>query len=201
MANLGRCLLFYLKYPAEMERLYEADEPRTDGLSNPDQVLERIKLVGDTAGREAAEFLESCAPGIVERFPPIGKLERVRNSLEDSWDLRFRVLPKKATKLRVEIGVYIDYRRAALAPWLWCRGGRRVEDEVVRILNRGTKAATLGYHSGTVRLAEIKIPFPEGLEEPVECSSLVAQVQQAFVSLTAQEIKAIVGIAGSRGAP
>jgi hypothetical protein len=199
MANLGSCLLFYLKYPAEMERLYEADEPKVDGLPNPDRVLERIKLVGDTAGREAADFLETCVRGIVERFRPIGNIERVHNNLEDSWDLRFRVSLKKATDKRVEIGVYIDYRRAALAPWVWCRGGRRAEDEVVRILNRGTKAATLGYTPGTVRLAEIKIPVPERLEEPVECDSLVAQVQQVLASLTAQDVNAIVGIASNRG--
>jgi glutamate-ammonia-ligase adenylyltransferase len=40
-------------------------------------------------------------------------------------------------------------------------------------------------------LTEIAIPIPELLEEPVECDSLVAQVQQAFASFTAQEVKAM----------
>jgi hypothetical protein len=49
MATLGKSLLFYLKYPTEMERLYEAEEPNVKGLPNPDQVLEKVKLVGDAA--------------------------------------------------------------------------------------------------------------------------------------------------------
>jgi hypothetical protein len=57
VGNLGKCLLFYLKYPAEMERLYEAEKPNVKGLPNPDQILKKIKLVGDAASREAADLL------------------------------------------------------------------------------------------------------------------------------------------------
>ncbi|MFI5366207.1 MAG: hypothetical protein ACHQ4J_11340 [Candidatus Binatia bacterium] len=200
MANLGKCVLFYLKYPAEMKRLYEAEERKVDGLPNPDRVLEKIKLVGDTACREGAVFLETCVPGIDEHFRAISAVQRIRNNLEKTWELRFKVAPRKATDRRFEIGVCIDSNRAALIPWVWCRGGRRAEDEVVRILGRGIKSATLPeWYSGSVGLREIKIPIPERLEEPVECDALVAQVQQAFVSFTARDVEAIAGIASNRG--
>ena len=198
MANLGRCALFYLKYHAEMERLYEAEEPKVEGLPNPDQVLEKIKLVGDTANREVAEFLENCVPGIEEHFRAISAVQRVRNNLEKTWDLSFRVAPTKVTDRGFWIGVYIEPNRAALIPWVWCRSSRRAEDEVVRILGRGIKSATLpDWESGDVGLTEIKIPIPERLEEPVECDSLVAQVQQAFAPFTA-DVEAMAGIAGNR---
>src|SRR5690349_16708749 len=61
MATLGKCLLFYLKYPVEVDRLYEADEPNVEGLPNPEQVLERVRRVADAANREAAQLLEACA--------------------------------------------------------------------------------------------------------------------------------------------
>src|SRR5450830_1744056 len=95
MANLGKCMLFYLKYAAEMERLYEAEEPKVEGLPNPDRVLEKIKLVGDTANREVAEFLETCVPGIEEHFRAISTVQRTR--IKDMWGLHFKVAPKKAT--------------------------------------------------------------------------------------------------------
>lgn len=198
MANLDKCVLFYLKYAAEMERLYEADEPKVEGLLNPDQVLEKIKLVGDTAKREVAKFLETCAPGIEEHFGAISAVQRTRKNLEKTWDLEFKVAPKKAIDRQFWIGVCIEPKRTALIPWVWCFGGRRAEDEVVRILGRGIKSATLKWDS-SVGLTEIKIPIPERLEEPVECDSLVAQVQQAFASFNARNVEEIAGIASNRG--
>ncbi|OGA16653.1 MAG: hypothetical protein A3H33_09055 [Betaproteobacteria bacterium RIFCSPLOWO2_02_FULL_65_20] len=195
MSNLGECMLFYLKYAAEMERLYEAEEPKVEGLPNPDQVLKQIKLVGDTANREVAEFLETCVPGIEEHFRAISTVQRIRK--KDMWVLSFKVGPKKATDRQFWIGVNIDLNQAALIPWVWCRGGRRAEDEMVRILGRGIKVR--GWESGTVVLAEIKIPIPERLEEPVECDSLVAKVQQAFASFTERDVAAIDGITTNRG--
>jgi len=200
MANLGKCMLFYLKYPAEMERLYEAKERKVEGLPNPDLLLEKIKLVGDTANREVAEFLETCAPEIEKHFVAISDVQRVRNNLEKMWDLSFKIASRGATDRRIEIGVYIDRNRAALVPWVWCRGSRGAEDEVVRILGRGIKSTKFpDWESGSVGLAEIKIPIPERPEEAVECDSLVAQVRQAFTSFTARDVEAIAGISSNRG--
>lgn len=200
MTNLGKCMLFYLKYAAEMERLYEAEERKVKGLPNPDQILKQIALVGDTANREVAAFLETCARGIEEHFHAIGDVQQMRNNLENTWELKFKVAPKKATGRQFQIGVQIDSNRAAVIPWVWCPGGRRAEDEVVRILGRGIKSDKLPeWASGSVGLAEIKILIPERLEEPVECDSLVAKVQQAFASFTAQEVEAIDAIGNNRG--
>jgi hypothetical protein len=93
----------------------------------------------------------------------------------------------------------IDTYRQALIPWVWCRGGRRAEDEILRILERGFKSASREWSSGTIALMEIKIPVPERLDEPVACDPLIAQVTQSFASFTAQEVRAIVTVAGNRG--
>jgi len=193
-------MLFYLKYAAEMERLYEAEKPKVDGLPNPDQVLKQIKLVGDTANREVAEFLEFCALGIEAHFHAISDVKRVRNNLEKTWQLDFWVGPKDATDRRIEIGVNIDLNLVALIPWIWCRGGRRAEAEMVRIMGGRIKhCKSLGWESGTVGLDEIKIPLPARLEDSVECDPLVAQVRHAFAAFTEQDIAAINGIASNRG--
>jgi hypothetical protein len=200
MADLGKCLLFYLKYPAEMERLYEADEPNLNGLANADQVLEKVLLVGEAASREAAEVLEACAHGIEEHFRGIGTIERVRGDTTRLWQIRYRVSPRRAKDRQFEIGVFVNVQRAAVVPWVWRRGGRRAEDDVVRILGRGVKASTgtLVLHAGTVALAEAKISMPERLEEPVSLEPLIAQVHQAFATLTAKDVAAIAAIENSR---
>lgn len=203
MAKFGKCMLFYLKYVAEMERLCNVEDPKNPklkGLPDPDRVLKQIKLVGDTANREVAEFLETCVQVIEEHFHAISDVQRMRNNLEKAWELKFKVGPKNATDRRFEIGVSIESNPVALIPWVWCPGGRRAEDEVMRILGVGNKSDTLpGWASGTVGLAVIKIHIPERLEEPVECDSLVADVQKAFESFTAREVEEIDRIASNRG--
>ncbi|MFM9967472.1 MAG: hypothetical protein ACKVQK_03575 [Burkholderiales bacterium] len=200
MANLGNCMLFYLKYAAEMERLYEAEKPKDEGLPEPNRILEKIKLVGDTASREVAEFLEFCALGIEAHFHAISDVKRVRNNLEKTWGLDFWVGPKDATDRRIEIGVNIIPNLVAVIPWIWCRGGRRAEDEMVRIMGGRIKHCKLpGWESGTVVLDEIKIPLPARLEDSIERESLIAQVQHAFAAFTEQDIAAIDGIASNRG--
>ena len=79
MTNLGKCLLFYLKYPAEMERLYGVDERTWRGCPTPDRVLNQIWRVGDLACREGADLLEACVPGIEAHFRTISTIERVRS--------------------------------------------------------------------------------------------------------------------------
>ena len=120
MANLGKCLLFYLRYFPEMDRLYEAAEPKLEELPNSDRVLEKINLVGDAACREAAELLEICASQIEEHFRKISTVQRIRNNLAKMWELRFQVAGTKGTSRGFQIGVSLEPRRAALVPWVWC---------------------------------------------------------------------------------
>jgi hypothetical protein len=195
MSNLGKCLLFYLKYSADMERLYEADKPKVEGLPDPETVLNKVRHVGDTANREAAELLDLCGPAIEDRFRSISAVRRKRNNVELTWDLEFRICAKRAAHRRFLVGVGIDPEKPALIPWVWCRGGQRAEDEMVQILGRWIKSDRLGLPSGLIGLTDIHIPVPENWEEAVACAPLVAQVREAFAFFTAQEVKAIISLA------
>ena len=68
---------------------------------------------------------------------------------------------------------------------------------MVRILGRGIKAAQLGWNSGAIALAVIKVPIPERLEEPVSCDSLLDQIQQAFAPITAHHVTEIIKVASA----
>jgi len=97
MANVDKCLLFYLKYAAEMERLYEEEEPSLEGLPDPAQILEKLNRVGNAANREVTRLLDACAPGIETHFRPICAIERVPTNLEKTWELKFRIAPKRTS--------------------------------------------------------------------------------------------------------
>ena len=91
MENIGKCLQFYLKYPAEMERLL-TEGLEKEGLRDPDAVLKKINAVSAKANQEAAEFLEKCAQGIEGHFEKIGyPVQRSRNNLEKDWELIFKI--------------------------------------------------------------------------------------------------------------
>lgn len=199
MANLGKCLLFYLKYPAEMERLYAAeDELKVEGLTNADRVIEKIKLVGGAAEAEGAALLQSCAQRIEDHFRTISAVQRVRNNIEKTWELKFTFGLKNANDRPLYIGVNILTTPTAVVPWIWCPGGRRAEDDIMRILGRGIRAAA-HFESGTVWLTKIDIPIPERLDEPVTSDPLVASVQQAFASITEQDVEKLAGVGANRG--
>jgi hypothetical protein len=200
MAEVGKCLLFYLKYPAEMERLFRAEDPKLEGLPDAEKTLEKIRRVGNAADREAADFVESCAPGIEQRLRTITSVRRIRSNPEKTWGVKFRVGSTVAASKSFEIGMHIHDGRASLVAWLWCPGGRRLEDELIGVLGRGSRASTvLGWSYGGVVLAEVKIPIPETFEEPGSRDSLVAKVQQEFAAITATEVEAIAAIANRRG--
>ncbi len=197
MAPLDKCLLFHLKYHVEMERLYESDNPMLDGLPNQQETHKKIIAVGDAACRDAAELLEMCYRGIESHFSQFSKIRRGNSDPESTWQIKFRVTPRKTAKNKVAFGLYIDSYESTLGAWIWASGGRRAEDAIVAILGFGEKGAGLGgdWGTGNVRLAEIKIRVPELLDEPVDREPLVAEFQKVFEAITAQHIRELAGIA------
>lgn len=195
MAKLGKCLLFYLKYHAEMWQLYEEEYPDVDGLSNPEEVLEKVQLAGDVAYREAKDLLESCAKEIEPHFKKISDLSKIHKRGDD-WQIEFWITPKraKASDREFMIGVEISVERRTLIPWVWRRGGRRAEDQIIRILGRGMNPPKT-WDSGTVILKEIQIPTPDDLSKPIESDSLIKQIRDEFERFEEKDVTAIADAA------
>jgi hypothetical protein len=202
MAELGNCLLFYLKYPAEMKRLYETDEPAMDEFPNPDGTLEKIKRVGDAACWEAAELLKACASAIKNHF---GKLvSRRRGKPDSTWTISFWALPEESPK-NCEIGItLITGDPPALQPWIWCRGGRAAESKMLEALKSVAKqtsirrGAEIGWSNGCILLGRIGIEVPNDLRKGVAREPLVAQAQNVFQILTEDHVKKLAAISGTK---
>lgn len=199
MDELGKCLQFYLKYSAEMERLYETDDPKAEvhklkGLPNPDAVLVKLRRVGDAACREGAEFLEFCGIGVEDHFRAFCRVQQRRKNLEEEWDLQFWIWPKKAKnkRRRFLVGIGIDWPPIRLVPWVWCPGGRQAANELRRILPSTKREPNWGT---SLIIKEIPITIPKRIEEPVPCKSMVDAVRRAFSVFTAPKVDEIARLA------
>jgi hypothetical protein len=203
MNNLGKCLLFYLKYSAEVERIYEAendaDNLDTDGFPGTD-VQEKVVKVHDAACREVAELLKECGRKVVEHFGAISAIKQSKVNPE-SWRISYRVWPKRGRK-NFNLGVYVDSEKAEIVSWLWCRGGRQSEFEAEQLLgNKYTKierGTDCDETSGVVVLGRTKINIPEDLNDSVASAPLISAVENVFNLFIEEDVKGLARISGMR---
>lgn len=154
-----------------------------------------IEKVGDAACRDAASFLEACAERIEPHLQSVGTPKRGRRNLEQSWWVEWLVSPKRRPDRRFYAGVWVDEHTQSFVPYIWCRGGRRAEDDIVAVLNRGIKGRTIEANPGVVALARISVGISEVPHNfDIERDAFVAQVCDAL-TLTAEEMKALAAIA------
>jgi hypothetical protein len=203
MSKLGKCLVFCLKYPAEMDQLCwdpreTGEEPRVRGLKDRDKVLAMVKRVGDQANREAVAFLEVCAGRIEPHLESIATARRYGRSLEQTWQVQWQLLPKKHPDWRpFYVSVYVGTHPPEVGAGIWTRGGRRAEDKLAKILGQRVKARSSDWQQspGNIALARIEVPIPDapGVFD-VDQEPLVALVCTAL-TFDAADVKAIAAIA------
>lgn len=198
MTKLGTSLAFYFKYPNEMEHLYF--EPKAKKMKKvpaikgwKDEIRDMIVRVGEASCREAAAFLEVCAARIQPHFESIGIAHRIRNSPGRSWEVKWRLAPKKQPNQDFHIGVFID---EAIVPWIWCRGGSRAIADVASFLRRSGHKVE-GDTTRFITLARIKVSCDASRGFDVDREPLVESVYKAL-TLDVAHVKAIAEIARRR---
>jgi hypothetical protein len=185
VAALGKCLMFHLKYPEEMQQIYW-DDGNLDGIDNTGKTREMVKAVGDEAVREAAIFLEACGAVIETHFQKVAKCKRSnsRGSVEKYWEISFNVyLAKIPGEARLWAGVnLVTIPKVEIVPWLWARGKTIGEEKVVNHLKDRVKgrSADLGWEAGNVALDRISIPQDSNGDD----SPLIERIQRAFSTIS-----------------
>ncbi len=181
-----------------MNRLYdyEGDEPDTDGRDDPEATLKRVARVGDQACADAEQLLVACLAPVETHLNSISAFRRVRSNVERDWELRYRMAPPNGRPdWRLEVGISVDHDRGAMRSWIWCKGGQRASNSVLRTLERGFSGGTLNWHPGSMALAEAKIEFSGDIEEPVPQEPIIDAIIKSIQSLTVDEVIAIDAIA------
>jgi hypothetical protein len=201
---LGKALVFCVKYPAEMNRLYwqpkkTGKEPDLGDLADKEHVVETAAAVGEAACGQAAGFLTICAERIGNHFASLGivKIRKPskRATMKRKWvfEASLRITTGSGGWFWYGVSILRDDRRLIL-PWLWRKGGRAWEEKVMRRL--GTRAHScagrgLKADRGTVALAAIPLLPEDPSSLDVDRELLVDRVVQAFVAIQPEEIEAI----------
>lgn len=195
MTPLGKCLTFYLKYPAEMKRLYEVpystgEEPDVEGLQDAKQVLEKIRVVGDTACIEAASFLNACTSLVEPHLNGIGKCKQTRRNLQNTWAAMFQLSARESNAV-IWVGYFINERQSSVVPWYWT--SQRQKQHAASILGIPSNLdAEMGIDPKHLVLAKIPIVIPSDLNNlDVDAEPLIEQVRRSFGPFTPDTLAAL----------
>lgn len=219
MTQLGKHLVFHLKYMAEMNRLYgsveEGEEPDLTELGDAaEQVRAMVRTIGAAANEQAVEFLQLCGRGIDDHFTglkiaTIAK-KRTRAYVKKNWSWEAEVRVSSVPGGEFWCGVWVTAPPkvhislakdvcGAVVPYIYlAKRGRKTADAIWKILggwphSRGVEG--LLKYNNTVDLAciPIKAQPPESFD--VDCDQLVAEVMKIIARIGAEETKAIANFA------
>jgi hypothetical protein len=214
MTPLGKPLVFYLKYVAEMNRLYGdpeyyGGEPDLTGLDDAGQVRDMARIVGDTASEQVADFLELCGRGIEKHFTSLGIArlagKKTRAFIKNHWAWSTELQVPSVATGEFWCGVWITAPpevRISLAndacgvvvPWLWSMGGRKGEDAIWEVVGSWADSRAgegLVSDSGTVALARIPVTPQPSKSFDVDRDQLIAAVMETVARIRAKQMKAI----------
>ena len=210
MPELGKPLVFHLKYLAEMYRLHneaEDDFEAADftGLADVDQVQKMAHVVGDLADEEAAEFLELCGRRIEEHFSnvPIATIvkKRGRPYVRRNWCWEVRIADSSVPGGWFWCGLFISAPpeiQVPLAedvfgfviPYVWTKGSRKGSDAVWKVVGEwadSREGEGLVWEKGTVALARIPIKARVAGSFDVDRDWLVSEVMKTIAHIGVKE--------------
>lgn len=213
MTPLGKPLVFYLKYMAEMNRLYqdleEGEERDLTGLDDAERIVEMANMVGDAASNEMADFLESCGNGIEAHFASlenvtVGRKTR-RAKVLTNWfwrtDVRVPSVGDGWFCCGVSLTAPPEIRLALqkdecgiVMVWLGSKGGRKGASEVWNILGGSAHSLgdDLGEDKGLVVLACIPVKPQPPDSFHVDRDALISAVNETVARINVVQTKAIV---------
>jgi hypothetical protein len=223
MTPLGKPLVFYLKYMAEMNRLYaepeyEGQEPDLTGLDSAEQVREMARAVGGAAYEQAVDFLGLCGKEIEDHFTRLGiarlSSRAKRGTVLSNWSWKVRITVPGARGGWFLCGVWvtappevrISLEKDAcgiVVPWLWLRGGRNVEDAVWKVLGSWahSRSGEGLLADGSVALASIPIKAQPPGSFDVDREPLVNEVAKVVARIGAEQTKEIANFVGGLTEP
>jgi len=222
MTQLGKPLVFYLKYAAEMNRLYghdEGEEPDLTGLEDAEQVREMVRTVGAAASEQAADFLALCGKEIEDLFAKTGSATLTKKKTRSyvvehwSWEGKFAVPPVPAGSFwcGVMLVTQPDTRivlpkdtYGLVVPWIWTKGGRRGAEAVWKILggwphSRGGEG--LVDESATIALAAIPVKAQPPESFDVDRDLLIGEVVKTFGRIGEKATTAIASFVAGLNEP
>lgn len=204
MTALGKCLVFHIKYPAEMRQLYWSDNPTPPkDVPDAEQIMKMAEAVGEAARQEVVEFLRVCAASLEEHFRPFTHFEAVtrRRKMEKDWSVECRIHMDDMPGRKFQVGVTIHDEQGLLVPWVWSPGGSRAEDALTQILGNRIHSRAGGQlveDSGCVALKPIPLLPEDHKGFDVDREPIIEELRQTFATITRKEVRAILSLREGR---
>jgi hypothetical protein len=204
MAEIGKSLVFYLKYYPEMTRLFEERraipgiEPRADS-----NLGKRIEAVGNAACDEAADLLNECIADLVDRLQAsnLVKLkQQLRSTIRKNWGLEIDVwLARKREPRHAIRQIGIHLHREGLIPWVWSRGGLAAEERIMSYFPKGLKcygsAKFPEWMGGSVSLEKIRVPWEEASDDfTLNADKVIAKARKVFETIDPAIVKKLIAL-------
>ena len=185
MAEIGKSLVFCLKYYPEMVRLYDEKGtlPDIDQHRDRDLIMKRIEDVGRAAGAEAANIVKL-------------KPQRKR-TIEANWGMEIDVWPLRQRNMEnVERQIGVHLHRDGMIPWVWSRGGMAVEDEIRSFFANGVKSFGSkryeGWSGGSVSLEMIPVDCGLAKDFVLDAGGIIEQAQKVLEAISPAFIKKFI---------
>jgi hypothetical protein len=193
MAEIGKFLVFYLKYFPQMQHIYEEGEwpQELKSLSGREVTANKIKEVGKAAGAEAADLLKICFEDVASRLAEanVARLSYGRReAVERKWSYRINLAPNKSRKKAgVTRQIGIELGREGLTPWVWSLGGLEVEDRLRHLL--GTRVTSfgsskMGWYGGCVSLETIPIPWQSAKGFSLDAEDIIKRTKKVCEAIS-----------------
>jgi hypothetical protein len=202
MAEIGKSLVFCLKYYPEMVRLYDEKGtlPDIDQHRDRDLIMKRIEDVGRAAGAEAANLLTACIAEMQGRLEAanIVKLKPQRKrTIEANWGMEIDVWPLRQRNMEnVERQIGVHLHRDGMIPWVWSRGGMAVEDEIRSFFANGVKSFGSkryeGWSGGSVSLEMIPVDCGLAKDFVLDAGGIIEQAQKVLEAISPAFIKKFI---------
>lgn len=193
MSEIGKSLVFYLKYFPEMEQAYN------EGRGFPGVDPAKVKAVGQAASLEAYNLLTACTADWFDRLES-SRMANFRCSkpatVQRNWGIEIDVRPRRqrfSAPLKRQIGLYLE--RDRLIPWAWSRGGVAIEEKIGSLLPSGTKffgSKSYGWMGGSIAISPIEIPWDTARDFNLGADGIIKQTKDALGAISPKFIEGLL---------
>lgn len=194
MSEIGKSLVFYLKYFPEMQQAFE------EGQRFPDVDQAKVEVVGHAAGVEAHNLLTACTADWFDRLESsrVANFKRSKQgTVQRNWGIEIDVRPrgqKTSAPLKRQIGILLD-RDNGLIPWIWSRGGIAIEEKISSRLPAGVKffgSKKYGWMGGSIAISPIEIPWDTAIDFSLNADGIIKKTKDALEAVSPEFIEGLL---------
>lgn len=193
MSEIGKSLVFYLKYFPEMQQAFE------EGRKFQDVDPAKVKAVANAAGVEAENLLIACTEDWFDRLErsKVANFKRSKPAtVQRNWAIEIDVRPrgqKPSAPLKRQMGLTLE--RDELIPWVWSRGGVAIEEKIrgllpPRTISFGSKK--YGWKGGAIAISPVEIPWGSAKEFELGSDGVIKKTKDALEAISPTFIEGLL---------